>query len=333
MQLELITAGSLIVSLTFYVLMGGADYGGGVWDLFASGERAAQQRELIAEVMGPIWEANHVWLILVIVVLFTAFPPAFATISTLLHIPLTLMLIGIVLRGSAFSFRTYDVKDDQVQRRWGRVFAISSLFTPVMLGIVVGAISSETMQLQNPDFIRPWCAPFPIAVGCFALAIFAFLAATYLTGETVHLQLQDDFRQRALLSQLAVAAMALVVFLLAREGAPGLWQHLAGSAWTWPLQIITAVVSVSAIVTLWQRRYKLARLFAGGQATLILWGWAFAQFPYLVRPDLTLFNCAAEPEPLRLLLYALIAGALLLFPSLYYLLAVFHRLEKLTSRS
>jgi hypothetical protein len=120
LSLEIVIAGAMLVSLTFYALLAGADYGGGVWDLFARGSRANEQRALIAHAIGPIWEANHVWLILVVVILFTAFPPAFATITTALHIPLTLLLIGIVLRGSAFTFRTYDSQRDNVQRRWSR---------------------------------------------------------------------------------------------------------------------------------------------------------------------------------------------------------------------
>ena len=125
MPLETIVAGIMLVSLIFYALLAGADYGGGVWDLFAFGTRAKQRRELIAKAISPVWEANHVWLILVIVILFTAFPLAFATVATALHIPLTLMLIGIVLRGTAFTFRTYDSKRDNVQRRWSLLFSIA----------------------------------------------------------------------------------------------------------------------------------------------------------------------------------------------------------------
>src|SRR5436853_3282711 len=148
-SLEVLLAGAMLVSLTFYVLMGGADYGGGVWDLLAWGPRTRQQRELIAQALGPVWEANHVWLILVIVILFTGFPPAFAAIATALHIPLTLMLIGIVLRGSAFTFRSYDRREDNVQRRWGRIFAIASLITPILLGLVVGAIASGEIRIRG----------------------------------------------------------------------------------------------------------------------------------------------------------------------------------------
>jgi cytochrome bd ubiquinol oxidase subunit II len=324
---EVLLAGVMLVSLTFYTLMGGADYGGGVWDLLAWGPRASRQRELIAEAIGPIWEANHVWLILVIVVLFTGFPLAFATISTALHIPLSLLLIGIVLRGSAFTFRSYDRGEDNVQRRWGRIFAVASLVTPFLLGVTVGAIASGNIRIKfetfSEGFIRSWLGPFPFAVGGFALALFAFIAAVYLTLETEDEALQEDFRVRALAAAAAVGVLALIVFLLSEKGAPLIRMKLASSWWTWPLQIATGAMAVGAISALWTRRYRLARLCAAAQVTLILWGWGMAQFPYLVEPDITIYNAAAPPVTLRFLLAALAVGALLLFPSFYYLFRVF----------
>lgn len=326
-SLEAILAGAMLVALTFYALMGGADYGGGVWDLLAWGPRARAQRELIAEAIGPIWEANHVWLILVIVVLFTCFPTAFAAISTALHIPLTLMLIGIVLRGSAFTFRTYDNKKDNVQRRWGSVFAVASLVTPLILGVTVGAIASGRIEYKGGvaagGFFSSWLAPFPLAVGVFALALFAFLAAVYLTLEAGEEKLREDFRKRALASAGVVGLMALVVFLLSAEGAPSIGRKLSASWWTWPLQVLTGVMAVGAIFMLWTRRFRLARLLAAAQVILILWGWAVAQFPYLVEPDITIYNSAAPAATLRLTLAALAIGALLLLPSFYYLFRVF----------
>jgi cytochrome bd ubiquinol oxidase subunit II len=327
LSLELLVSGAMLVSLTFYALLGGADYGGGVWDLFSRGPRANDQRALIAQAIGPIWEANHVWLILVVVILFTAFPTAFAVIATALHIPITLLLIGIVLRGSAFTFRTYDSKRDSVQKRWSRVFSIASIITPVLLGIVVGAIGSVGIKIENgtvvSGFIQPWLAPFPFAVGFFALSLFAFLAAVYLTLETTDLELQNEFRLRALVSGGVVGALALVVFLLSERHAPEIRAGISASSWAIPLHLATALCAVGAFGSLWRRKYGLARLCAAGQVTLILWGWALAQYPYIVGPDLTIYSAAAPPETLRLLLVALCAGALVLFPSFYYLFRVF----------
>jgi cytochrome d ubiquinol oxidase subunit II len=328
---EVVLAGAMMVSLTFYALLGGADFGGGVWDLVAAftkdGNRKRAQRELIAEAIGPVWEANHVWLILVIVLLFTCFPPVFSAISTALHIPLTLMLIGIVLRGSAFTFRSYGLHADDAQRRWGRVFSVASVITPILLGVTVGAISSGRIQIKGgivtAGFVRPWLAPFPFAVGLFALALFAFLAAVYLTVEARDESLREAFRRRALIAAVIVGALALAVFLLSSSGAPEIRRDLSESWWTWPLQIATAIAASGAISLLWVRKFKLARVFAAAQVALILWGWGAAMYPHLVMPQLTIQNAAAPATTLRLLVVALIAGSLLLFPSLYYLFRVF----------
>ena len=327
MPLETIIAGVMVGSLVLYALLGGADYGGGVWDLFAFGPRASEQRKLIAEAISPVWEANHVWLILVIVILFTAFPPAFATIATALHIPITLLLIGIVLRGTAFTFRTYDVQRDDVQRRWSLVFSIASIITPILLGTTLGAIASGTISVENgavtSGFFRSWLAPFPLAVGFFALALFAFLAAVYLTLEARERKLQEDFRMRAIISGVAVGLLALTVFILAKTGAPTVRAGISRSWWALGLHVLTAIFATSAFVTLWTRRYRLARICAAAQVTLILLGWAFAQFPHLVEPDLTISSAAAPQITLQLLLGALAAGAILLFPSYYYLFRIF----------
>jgi len=317
----------MIASLVLYALLGGADYGGGVWDLFAFGPRAREQRKLIAEAISPVWEANHVWLILVIVILFTAFPPAFAAIATALHIPITLLLIGIVLRGTAFTFRTYDIQRDDVQRRWSLVFSTASIITPILLGTILGAIASGTIIVEDgrvtSGFFRSWLAPFPIAVGFFALALFAFLAAVYLTVETQQRELQEDFRTRALLSGVAVGLLALTVFILAQTGAPTVRAGISRTVWALGLHFFTAIFALSAFYTLWTRRYRLARVFAAGQVTLILLGWAFAQYPHLVEPNITLGSAAAPPITLPLLFGALVAGAILLFPSYYYLFIIF----------
>jgi len=327
LPVETIIAAVMLAALIIYALLGGADYGGGVWDLFAFGRRATAQRALIAEAIGPVWEANHVWLILVIVILFAAFPPAFAAISIALHIPLTLLLIGIVLRGTTFTFRAHDVKRDDVQRRWSLVFSIASIITPLLLGIVLGAIASGTIRVENgvvvSGFLKSWLAPFPFAVGFFALSLFAFLAAVYLTVEASQHELQEDFRMRALIAGFAVGILALIVFLLAGTGAPTVRAGISRSSRALALHLFTAVFAAGAFYGLWSRKYRLARICAAAQVTLILLGWAVAQFPYLVEPDITIYSAAAPRTTLQLLIVALAAGMLVLFPSYYYLFRIF----------
>jgi cytochrome d ubiquinol oxidase subunit II len=331
MSAAALLAGTLVVALNAYVLLGGADFGGGVWDLLASGPRKDAQRQLIAHAIGPVWEANHVWLILAIVLLFTCFPAAFARLVVPLNLPLTGVLIGIVLRGSAFAFRGYGGDRDAVQQRWGRVFAVASLVTPLLLGTALGAVAAGGVAAVEPgspagfaaQYITPWFAAFPLSVGVFTLACFAFLAATYLTLEAPERALREDFRNRALAAGFAVGAAALVALVAARPAAPLLRHGLLGSPWAVPFQLATAVAAVGALGALLRRRFRLARGAAVLQVSLVLWGWASSQYPYVVPPDLDVESAAAPLATLRLVLGALVLGALVLVPSLVYLFRVF----------
>jgi cytochrome bd ubiquinol oxidase subunit II len=309
-----VLAGIILIALTAYVLLGGADFGGGVWDLLASGPRREQQRRLVHEAIGPVWEANHVWLILAIVLLFTCFPRGFAAVAIVLHIPLTLMLIGIVLRGSAFVFQSYGGGG-------GRVFATASLITPVLLGICVGAVASgavgEVGSGNGEGFARayvaPWVTPFGFVVGMFALAAFAFLAAVYLTLETNEPQLQEDFRARAAVAGGALVGLAVVGIVLFRGILPFHPRVVA----------LTAAAAVATFWGLWRRRYRLARVTAALEVTLIMVGWAAGQYPHLLPPQLTIAEAAAPRITLELALIAVSAGAVVLFPSLFYLMRIF----------
>jgi cytochrome d ubiquinol oxidase subunit II len=326
-MLELIIAICILLSLILYALMGGADFGGGMWDLLAAGPRAARQRKAIAEAIGPIWEANHVWLILVVVLLFTGFPLGFAGMMTALNIPLTVMLIGIVLRGSAFIFRKYDSESDAVQRHWSAVFGIASVLTPFSQGVILGALTTGQIRIVNGQvvtgFFAGWLTLFALACGVFAMALFAFLAATYLTLDTkAQLDLQNDFRRRALWSGLTLAPIAGVVFLTAKQGAPAMYSGL--TRWWAPLLLAgTSLTAIVALAALWRRWFAVARIAAIGQVTLILVGWSVAQYPNLVTPDVTVVNAHAPEVTLRLLILALGVGAVVLLPSLIFLFHLF----------
>jgi cytochrome d ubiquinol oxidase subunit II len=323
-------AAILALSLNAYVLLGGADFGGGVWDLLATGPRRTRQREVIAHAIGPIWEANHVWLILAIVLAFTCFSPVFARIMTVLHIPVSLMLIGVVLRGSAFTFRTYDDEHDAAQLRWGRIFSSASVVTPLLLGVCIGAVASGRVVAPSRGgfaerFVEPWLTPFAFGVGLLTLALFAFLAAVFLTMETRDRELVEDFRRRALGSGVAVFGASALVLLLAFDEAPLMRRGLMTSSWALPLHLATGVSAVAVFAALWSRRYPAARVLVGLQVSFIFWGWVVSQYPYLVPPDLTIAAAAAPEITLRLTLWALGLGALVLAPSLIYLFRVFKR--------
>ncbi|MDQ6886417.1 MAG: cytochrome d ubiquinol oxidase subunit II [Gemmatimonadota bacterium] len=335
--LPLLLVGLMLVALIGYVVLAGADFGGGVWDMLASGPRREAQRALIADAIAPVWEANHVWLIIVVVILFSSFPRVYSEIATMLHVPLSLMLVGIVLRGSAFVFRAYGGDQRAARLRWGRLFAISSVVTPVLLGICVGAIASG--ELASPAalasdavhrggsfaslYIFPWLRPFPLGVGLLALATFAMLAAVYLTLETDDAALREDFRRRALIAGGAHAILAALVLVIARSEAPSMWLRF----WSRPSSlavlaggVISGAGALGALVT---RRWLWARLAAAAEAALIVGGWALAQYPEMLPGRMTIAAAAAPDATLRLILGALIAGSVVLLPSLLYLLRVF----------
>lgn len=323
--LALIILGALVL----YALSGGADFGGGIWDLLASGPRARRQREAIEDAIAPIWEANHVWLIVTIVVLFTAFPPAFSALMIALHVPLTVVLLGIVARGSAFAFRKYDVPDDPVHRRWSTIFGVASLLTPFFLGLSLGGVASGEIRVEDgrvtSGFFAGWTGAFAIGCGAFAQVLFAFLAAVYLTVDTERAPaVQEDFRRRALAGGLGVLPVAVAVFFLARADAPLVFRGLT-SWWAPPLLATTGLAAASALVALWRRRFRWARAAAVAEVTLVLVGWGAAQYPYVVVPDLTFEATKTAPATLRMLVWVLGLGAVLLFPSFAYLFSVFKR--------
>jgi cytochrome bd ubiquinol oxidase subunit II len=326
-------AGTMLVALTAYVLLAGADFGGGVWDLFARGPRRERQRAVIEKAMGPVWEANHVWLILVVVLLFNCFPSAFSRLVIALHIPLTLILIGIVLRGSAFIFRSYGGQDNVAQQRWGRLFAISSLVTPLLLGVGVGTVAAGRVQLPSgagfvADYVSPWLTSFAVSVGGLTLALFAFLAAVYLTNETREPDLREDFRRRAIASSAIVFVMAATSLILAWRGAPLVWNGLVVAPGALPFHLIVGAAATTALFALWQRRWRVARVAAVAQVTGILWGWALSQYPWLLPPTLSIADAAAPPITLKLTLGALGLGAIVLLPSLFYLFRIFKTTEQ-----
>jgi cytochrome d ubiquinol oxidase subunit II len=323
--LSMMAAGLALLVLTAYVLLGGADFGGGVWDFFARGKRAGEQREAIATAMGPVWEANHVWLIFLIVILFSAFPVAFAALSEAFFIPFHLLLAGITLRGAAFVFRAHGSDEAGPQRVWARAFGSASIITPVLLGMCLGAVSAGGIRVVDGqvrvDYFTAWLTPLSIACGLLALALFAYLAATYLCVETEG-ALQEDFRQRTLISGGVVVALAVILLPLIAIQAP----HLAGQLLSYTALPVMVAGTLLALVSLWAvltRRFRLARVTAAGQVTMLLWGWALAQWPYIIYPDLTVEAAAAPDSTLTFLLATAPLGALLLIPSLFLLFSVF----------
>lgn len=325
MDLEAIAALVMLLGLTAYMLLGGADFGGGVWVLLAPRGRAGDHQDLIAQAIGPVWEANHVWLIFVIVLLFSGFPSAFAAISTAFFALFHFVLLGIILRGSAFVFRSYGPREDAAQRLWTGIFGAASIITPFLLGLNLAAVSTGGIRVIDGqvrvDAGSALWAPFPMYVGLLALALSAYLAAVYLTLETRG-RLQDDFRWRAMISGVVAGALALLALYDMPRSAPYLWEnfHRVQAA---PLLTLGLVAGLGALIMLWRRLYGIARILAVTAVTVLLWGWGFAQWPYIVYPDLTFYNTAAPPHVLAVILEVLPAGMVLLLPSLWLLFRVF----------
>lgn len=331
--LEIVLGASLVGALTCYLLTGGADFGAGIWSLFALGRSGQKQRALIDQALGPIWEANHVWLIVAVTILFTAFPPAFALITTALHIPLTLMLLGIVLRGTAFAVRTHDIAS-QIDGGggppdiWRYVFAGSSLITPALLGISLGAIASGRLAAASSPgsftqrFVAPWLAPFPLSVGILTITLVAYLAAAYLLVEARDHDLRIRFARRAIVSCSAVLFAGGLALWQARQGAPEIYAALLHTTVGLMSIILATSFHFAALFAFWRLRGRAARWLAIGGAVVMFWGWALSQFPFLVEPHLTIGHASPQPT-LQLLLVTLVAGSLVLFPLLYYLYRIF----------
>ncbi|MEV4394330.1 cytochrome d ubiquinol oxidase subunit II [Nonomuraea sp. NPDC049607] len=328
MPLPQIMLAVMWVGLTAYVLFGGADFGGGVWDLLAGGaERGRRRRDLVEHSIGPIWEANHVWLIFVIVLAWTGVPSVFASVASTLYIPLTLVALGVIGRGAAFAFRKVSARLWQ-RRLFGATFAFSSVVTPFFLGAAAGGIASGRVPpgIAKGDLVRSWLNPTSMAVGALGVATAAYLAAVYLTrdarrgGEE---DLAEEFRRRALGCGAVVGVLAVVSLLVLRADAPALFTELT-SGRALPLLVLSVAAGLASLVLLWRRAYLAVRVTAALAVTGLLWGWGVGQYPVLL-PGLTLDRAAATDAVLGASLGSLAVGAVLLVPSLWWLYATFQR--------
>jgi cytochrome d ubiquinol oxidase subunit II len=322
------------VSLLLYCLLGGADFGAGVLELFLGRERRAAQRKIIDKAMGPVWEANHMWLILMVVILFVGFPAVYTRVSVNLHIPLTAMLLGVIARGTSFTFRHYDAVKDGSQRAYTGFFIFSSVWTPFFLGVTMGALVPGRLNPAPSSYaegyLMPWLSPFPLALGVFTVCLFTFLAAVYLIGESPAGELRRSFVRKAVWGGAVTVVSGALVFAAAQwDGVPLLQEFLATRTAT------TAMLLASALFPwLWiavrQDWIWTARLIAGAQVALILAGWLRVQYPVLVKMsggDLTFFNSHAPAATLNYLGGALLVGSVFILPALAWLFRVFKAVE------
>jgi len=312
-----------LIGLTAYVVLGGADFGAGFWDLTAGGaERGAPVRSMIKRAMAPVWEANHVWLIFVLVMLWTAFPEAFGSITSTLAVPLFLAALGIVLRGGAFALKG-EAGTVGEARALGATFALSSVLVPFFLGAAAGAIAAGEVPVGNAegDLWGSWTGTLPVFVGFLAVATGAHLAAVFLGADSQRAaepELVGRFRARALGSGAAAGALAIAGLVIANSEAPRMYDGLTSGAGL-ACVIGSALAGVVTLWLEWRQRFEPARYTAAAAVAAIVAGWALAQAPYLLPPELTVHEAAASDATLAALVIAATIGLALLIPALAWL--------------
>jgi len=324
--------------LALYVLLGGADFGGGVWDLTARGPRHERERALISAAIGPVWEANHVWLIFVVTALFAAFPTAFAALSVALYVPFSIAVAGIVMRGAAFAFRAHGDPGTSWQRSWTRVFGIASIVTPFVFGMCAAAIASGRIHIVDgvvvTGLVPVFTGPLSWVAGALLLTMCAYLAATYLTVEAVQRNepdLEEAFRRRAIGAGAVAGVLSLLGLIVMHADARILWLGMVDRGW--PFVLLSAFAGLVSLASMAGRRYRRARIAAAVAVASVIAGWGAAQWPYLIVRDLTISDAAAPLGSLRAIAIGYAVGVLLLIPSLLLLFRVFKSARPAPERS
>ena len=307
----------LLLAVVAYAIFGGADFGAGFWDLIAGGpERGEHPRDMIEHSIGPVWEANHVWLIFIFVILWTSFPEAYASITLTLFVPLTIAALGIVLRGASFAFRKSVVKL-QYRRVFGAAFAASSVLVPYCMGAIAGGIASGRVPAggEAGDPVASWINPTSILGGVLAVAAVAYLAAVYLVWDARRLddtQMVEYFRRRAVVAAGVVGVIGLVGIFVIRADASYLFHGLASRALL--LVILSVVCGVGALALLIRKASRGARVLAIVAVATVIIGWGVAQWPYVLPTTLTFAAAAAPTGTLAALLVVVVLAALIVVP-------------------
>jgi cytochrome bd ubiquinol oxidase subunit II len=311
-------AAILWVGATFYALFGGADFGGGFWDLVAGwDERGQRPRDTIQRSLTPVWEANHVWLIFVLVVLWTAFPPAFSAIFTTLYVPIALAALGIVFRGAGFAFRK-SIVGLRERRAMGAAFAISSVLTPFFMGTVVGAIAAGNVPAEgNGDAFSSWIGPLPLLIGAMFVASGAYLAAVFLVGDARRgddAEMERYFERRALGAAVVAGVFALAGLFALHSEARFVFDRLTAEGL--PLVILSLLCGAALLVVLRRGGRRPLRPLAAGAVIAVVWGWGVAQFPYLLPTSLRIDQAAAPDATMTIVFIVFAAAAVVVLPSL-----------------
>jgi len=327
MSAEELAGGVAVLAIIAYAIFGGADFGGGIWTLFATGPRKKDQRNALERAIGPVWETNHVWLILLVVTLFVVFPTAYAAIFTALYVPLFIALVGIVARGAAFALRHYSVRESGLSSTSLRFFSVASVLTPFTFGLAFGAVTGGHIEVEGADVISGpfagWLSPFALVCGVVAVSLSAFVAAAFMVPRTEG-ALRQDFRRRAIIGSLALGVATTAAIPVAAWDATGFFEQLDG-LFVIEAMALTAVFGLVTLAALLRGYARPIPALAGITAGGVIVAWALAQQPYLVNPGLTLEGAAAASITVKSFLIALPIGSLILVPSLVLLYTTFSR--------
>ncbi|WP_412850743.1 cytochrome d ubiquinol oxidase subunit II [Chryseobacterium sp. PMSZPI] len=323
----------LWISTLLYVIMGGADFGAGIVEFFSRKRAKGRIGKIMYQAMGPIWEANHMWLILVIVILFVGFPDIYTTTATYLYIPLIVMLLGIIARGTAFGFRHYDAIQDNMQKLYSKIYVYSCLITPLFIGIIAGSVVSGNIDPHANNFmdafIRSWWSPFPILVGFYTIAIFGFIAAIFIikmTGSNIEEKNYAIYKAKQM--NIACIVLAALVFITALKNNIPLSEWLLGN----PVSLSCIILCLLSLVWMWylliRKRTSFLRILAGAQITLLFIAITYSFYPTLVRiknsEGLSLVT-SSNDKAINYLGIALLLGSVFIMPSFVYLIYGFSK--------
>lgn len=324
----------LFLAIVLYFLLGGADFGAGIIELFTSQDNKSRTRKTSYQAIGPVWEANHMWLIIAVVIMFVGFPVIYSDMCTYLHIPLLVMLLGITARGTAFAFRNYDaVKGQKTQNFYNHIFVYSSFITPLFLGIIAASVISRKIDLNAQDFmiayIYSWFNLFSIAVGLFTVALSGYLAAIYLVGEADDDKDVRRFIRKAKIMNMLAVVFGGIVFIAADWEKVRLAYFIFGN----PVSLIAVITATISLVISWilinRGKKKIVRIFAAYQVTMILLAVGYMHFPFIVMIkdgyNLSLLDLHAPSKTIDDLGWGLFIGSFIILPSLYFLYYSFQK--------
>lgn len=319
----------LLTALTLYAILGGADFGAGIWEFTTALQATDRERRHIYKAIGPVWEANHVWLIFVLVILMNGFPAAFAALSRALWLPLLLALCGIVFRGAAFVFRSYGSGPKREKATWEAIFAIASTATPLFLGAAAGAIASGKLAIPDDhstasQYAVGWMSAMTVFTGFYSVGMCAYLCAVFLLREA-RIAADEDliatWRQRALSTGLWMGLLSFGGLVMVAVDAPALAEGFLARGW--PLVLVSLACGIGSLVEVWRLNCGRAVVASAGAVAAVIWGWGISQYPAIIPPTILASQAKSPDKVLWMMLAVILTGAVFLLPALGYLFVLF----------